>query len=112
GYQAPGPGSSRFAAVGSNRPDFWRVSLKAFADRPLGGLGQDNWSAYYLRERRSGEQPRWTHSFELRLLAHTGIVGFLLFAGFLASALTAALAGRRRAGRTVAAVAAIAVLRL
>ncbi|MFL5818657.1 MAG: O-antigen ligase family protein [Conexibacter sp.] len=112
GYQATAPGSSRFAAVGSNRPDFWRVSLKAFADRPIGGLGQDNWSAYYLRERRSSEQPRWTHSFELRLLAHTGIVGFLLFAGFLASALTAALAGRRRAGPTVAAVAAIALLPL
>jgi Flp pilus assembly protein TadD len=112
GYQTTAPGSSRFAAVGSNRPDFWRVSLKAFADRPLGGLGQDNWGAYYLRERRSNEQPRWTHSFELRLLAHTGIVGFLLFAGFLAAALTAALAGRRRAGRTVAAVAAIALLPL
>jgi len=114
GYQTTAPGSSRFAAVGSNRPDFWRVSLKAFADHPLGGLGQDNWGAYYLRERRSNEQPRWTHSFELRLLAHTGLVGFLLFAGFLAAALAAALAPsvRRRAGRAVAAVAAIAVLPL
>lgn len=112
GYQATAPGSSRFAAVGSNRPDFWRVSLKAFADRPLGGLGQDNWGAYYLQERQSNEQPRWTHSFELRLLAHTGVVGFLLFVGFLGAALTAALAGRRRAGRSVAAVAAIAVLPL
>jgi len=112
GYQATAPGSSRFAAVGSNRPDFWRVSLKAFAENPMGGLGQDNWGAYYLRERRSTEQPRWTHSFELRLLAHTGMVGFLLFVGFLAAALTAALAGRRRAGRTAAAVAAIALLPL
>lgn len=112
GYQTTAPGSSRFAAVGSNRPDFWRVSLKAFADHPFGGLGQDNWGAYYLRERRSSEQPRWTHSFELRLLAHTGIVGFLLFVGFLISAATAALAGRPRAGRTVAAIAAIALLPL
>jgi tetratricopeptide (TPR) repeat protein len=114
GYQTTAPGSSRFASVGSNRPDFWRVSLKAFSDRPLGGLGQDNWGAYYLRERRSSEQPRWTHSFELRLLAHSGLVGFLLFAGFLAAALTAALApsARRRAGRAPAAVAAIAVLPL
>jgi O-Antigen ligase/Tetratricopeptide repeat len=114
GYQATAPGSSRFAAVGSNRPDFWRVSLKAFAAHPLGGLGEDNWGAYYLRERRSGEQPRWTHSLELRLLAHTGIVGFLLFAGFLVSALTAALAppARRRAGRAAAAVAAVALLPL
>jgi hypothetical protein len=111
-YQEATRGSSRFSAVGSNRPDFWRVSLEAFADHPLGGLGQDNWSAFYLQERRSAEQPRWTHSLELRLLAHTGIVGSLLFVGFLAAALTAALAGRRRAGRTAAAATAIALLPL
>jgi len=114
GYQAMTPGSSRFAAVGSNRPDFWRVSLKAFAARPLGGLGQDNWSAYYLRERHSAEQPRWTHSLELRLLAHTGAVGFLLFTGFLVAALVAALApsARRRAGRLAAGSAAAGLLPL
>ena len=114
GYQATTPGASRFAAVGSNRPDFWRVALKAFADRPLGGLGQDNWSAYYLRARRSDEQPRWTHSIELRLLAHTGIAGFLLFAGFLAAALTAVLSpgARRRAGPLASAAAAAALLPL
>jgi len=115
GYQATTPGAARFVSVGSNRPDFWRVALKAFADAPVGGLGQDNWSAYYLRRRRSDEQPRWTHSIELRLLAHTGIVGFLLFAGFLAAALTAAISSasaRRRAGRTTSAVAATALLPL
>lgn len=114
GYQATAPGSSRFAAVGSNRPDFWRVSLEAFAERPFGGLGQDNWGSYYLRERRSSEQPRWTHSLQLRLLAHTGAVGFLLFAGFVVAALTAALApsARRRAGRLAGGVAAAAVLPL
>lgn len=115
GYQASAPGSSRFAAVGSNRPDFWRVSLKAFADHPVGGLGQDNWGAFYLRERRSSEQPRWTHSLELRLLAHTGIVGLLLFAAFLAAALTAAIGSPRirgRAGRLAVGVAATASLPL
>ena len=114
GYQATTRGASRFVAVGSNRPDFWRVSLKAFAAHPLGGLGQDNWGAYYLRERRSSEQPRWAHSVELRLLAHTGLVGFLLFAAFLAAALGAALAptARRRAGPTAAAVSAAALLPL
>jgi O-antigen ligase len=114
GYQVTAPGGSRFAAVGSNRPDFWRVALEAFADRPLGGLGQDNWGAYYLQERRSSEQPRWTHSFELRLLAHTGLLGFLLFAAFLVAALSAVLAPpvRRRAGRAAAAVASIALLPL
>ncbi len=114
GYQAAEPGSSRFAAVGSNRPDFWRVSWEAFAAHPFGGIGQDNWGAYYLRERRSSEQPRWTHSLELRLLAHTGLVGFALFVGFLGAVLTAALApaARRRAGRLGAGVAAAALLPL
>jgi hypothetical protein len=112
GYQAVAPGTSRFTAVGSNRPDFWRVALRAVADYPLGGLGQDNWGDFYLRRRRSDEQPRWTHSVELRLLAHTGVVGFLLFAAFLATVLAAALRSRRGAGRTGGAIAATGLLPL
>lgn len=112
GYKDVAEGASRFTQVGSGRPDFWRVSLDAFADRPLTGLGQDNWGDYYLRHRDTDEQPRWTHSIEMRLLAHTGAIGLLLFAGFLAAALTAALRGRRRAGPLVAGVAAIALLPL
>jgi len=109
-YQAAEPGSSRFALAGSNRPDFWRVSIDAWAQRPLTGLGQDNWGAYYLLERRSGEQPRWTHSVELRLLAHTGLVGLALFAGFVVLAAVAALRGRRRLEPATAAAGAIALL--
>ncbi|NLT07147.1 MAG: hypothetical protein GXY03_12660, partial [Solirubrobacterales bacterium] len=109
-YQVAEPGSSRFALAGSNRPDFWRVALDAWERRPLTGLGQDNWGAYYLLERRSAEQPRWTHSLELRLLAHSGLVGLALFAGFAVLASLAALRGRRRLDRTTAAAAAIALL--
>lgn len=111
GYQATVKGESRFGAVGSNRPDFWRVSLDALAAHPLTGLGQDDWSDYYLVHRRSDEQPRWTHSLQLRLLAHTGIIGTLLFAVFLVAALLGALRSRRRAG-PAAAAAAIALLPL
>nr|WP_246344792.1 O-antigen ligase family protein [Conexibacter arvalis] len=100
GYEQAEVGSSRFGSVGSNRPDFWKVSLSAFADRPIGGLGQDNWGDYYLRERDSTEQPRWTHSLQLRLLAHTGAVGFLLIAAFLAAVVAAALRGRGGRGRS------------
>ena len=96
GYQATDPGASRFAAVGSNRPDFWKVSWEAFAAHPVGGLGQDNWGDYYLRRRDSDEQPRWTHSLQLRLLAHTGLVGTLLFAVFLVAVCVAALRWRRK----------------
>ena len=63
---------------------------------PVGGLGQDNFTDYYLPRRHTQEEPAWVHSLELRLLAHTGLVGFILFAIFLVAALTAALRTRRR----------------
>jgi hypothetical protein len=88
-------GTSHFTDVGSGRYDFWRVALHAFEDHPIGGLGQDNFGDYYLTMGRTGEEPSWTHSLELRLLAHTGIVGFLLFGGFLVAAIKAAARTRR-----------------
>lgn len=112
GYQPADRGSSRFARLGSNRPDFWRVALDATAAHPLLGLGQDNWSAYYLQHRHTGDQPRWAHSIELRLLAHTGIVGFLSFAAFVAAGFLAALRERRRAGELASTAAAVALLPL
>jgi hypothetical protein len=88
-------GSSHFTDVGSGRYDYWRVALHAFERHPIGGLGQDNFGDYYLTLRHTGEEPSWTHSLELRLLAHTGIVGFLLFGGFLVAAIMAAARTRR-----------------
>jgi O-Antigen ligase len=98
---------SHFSDVGSGRYDFWRVSLDAFVAHPIGGLGQDNFAEYYVRLRRTDEEPAWTHSLEMRLLAHTGLVGTALFAIFLAAAIAAALRARRGPGldRAVAAVA-------
>lgn len=90
-------GANHFAVVGSGRYDFWRVSLDAFLAHPVGGLGQDNFGDYYLTHRHTGEEPMWTHSLEMRLLAHTGVVGFVLFAAFLGAALLAALRTRRSA---------------
>lgn len=96
------PGQSHFAAVGSTRYDFWRVGLNEIRAHPLVGLGQDNFSEAYLRSRRNPfEEPRWTHSLELRLLVHTGLVGLVLFALFLGGVLAAAL-GRGDRGRSAA----------
>jgi hypothetical protein len=81
---------SYFNTVGSNRYDFWRVALDATQAHLVGGLGQDNYGEYYVKRRRSAEEPSWTHSLELQLLASTGVVGFALFAVFAAAALTAA----------------------
>ena len=87
---------SHFTDVGSGRYDFWRVSLDAFVAHPIGGLGQDNFDDYYVRHRHTGQEPSYTHSIELRLLAHTGIVGFVLFATFMVAAIAAMMRARRR----------------
>ena len=92
------PTGSHFANVGSGRYDFWRVGLDAFVAHPIGGLGQDNFADYYISRRRTAEEPAYTHSLEIRLLTHTGLVGFVLFAVFLAAAIAAALRARRRPG--------------
>jgi hypothetical protein len=89
--------ASRFAVVGSGRYDFWRTALDAFRAHPVGGLGQDNFADYYVSRRHTAEEPAWTHSLEMRLLTHTGVVGALLFAAFVVAALIAALG--RGAGR-------------
>jgi hypothetical protein len=104
--------SSHFAAVGSGRFDFWRVSVDAVLAHPIGGLGQDNFADYYARRRRTGSDVKWTHSLEFRLLAHTGFVGFALFAVFLGAAVAAALRSRRRTGPLLAAVSGCALLPL
>jgi hypothetical protein len=88
--------SSHFVEVGSGRYDIWRSAVDAFGAHPIGGLGQDNFGDWYLTHRHTTEEPLWTHSLWLRLLAHTGIVGFLLFGGFLAAAFAAAVRSRRR----------------
>ena len=104
--------SSHFTDVGSGRLDFWRVALDGFAAHPIGGLGQDNFGNYYLTHRRTTEEPSWTHSLELRLLVHTGIVGFLLFAGFIGFGLAAALRTRRRGDASTRMLAATMLLPL
>ena len=100
GFSHPQTASSgsHFTDVGSGRYDFWRVSLDAFLAHPIGGLGQDNFDNYYVSRRRTAEEPSYTHSLELRLLAHTGLVGFALFAIFLVAAIAAAVPARRRQG--------------
>jgi hypothetical protein len=104
-HQASVHSGSHFTDLGSGRYDFWRVALDAFVAHPVGGLGQDNFDNYYVQRRRTDEEPSWTHSLELRLLAHTGLVGTALFAVFLIAGIAAGLRGRRRSqsGAAVAA---------
>ncbi len=115
GFTTPSAASSsvsHFADVGSGRYDAWRVSLDALLAHPIGGLGQDNFADYYILHRHTVEELQWTHSLEFRLLAHTGLVGAVLFVAFLVGALVAALRCRRRLDGLAGAVAAIALLPL
>jgi O-antigen ligase/polysaccharide polymerase Wzy-like membrane protein len=83
GYPDQGPGSHFALGLGSNRYDFWRVAARQFGDHPLRGVGADNFAIDYVRERRSGEEPLYPHSLALRIPAQTGVVGSLLFLGFV-----------------------------
>ncbi len=84
----PTPSGSHFGSgLGSNRYDFWRVALGEFRNSPVGGIGADNFSVDYLRERRSEEEPLYPHSLEVQVLSQTGLVGTALLASFLVAAL-------------------------
>jgi tetratricopeptide (TPR) repeat protein len=85
--------------LGSNRYDYWRVSVEIFADRPATGSGAGNFIAPYLALRDSDISTLYAHSVWLGTLAELGAPGTLALLLF-AAALGLALAGSlRRAGR-------------
>ncbi len=102
--------TTHFAAVGSGRYDFWRVSLEAFSAHPIGGLGQDNFADYYVAHRQTVEEPSSPHSLEMSLLAETGLVGFGLVTVFLVAAVAGALRARRTGPALARGLAAAALL--
>lgn len=79
------------ASEGAGRGDFWRVGLQMVLDKPFTGVGLDNFpDVYYgyaintpdlLRAVTAG---RDAHSDYLRRITETGIIGFIMFVGFLA----------------------------
>jgi Flp pilus assembly protein TadD len=95
GYAANSSGNRLTSGLGSNRYDFYRVSLDEFASHPIIGIGADNFQQQYLRHGRSGETPRYPHSVELRTLTETGLVGSAIaLAGVGAALLAGARASR------------------
>ena len=99
-------GSSHLLSLGSNRYDFWRVSLAGFADHPVAGIGGRGFGPLYLQEGRSIETPVRAHSLPLDVLLETGIVGFALLIGFF----VLITVGISRRLDTVAGAAALGVL--
>ena len=105
GGEATLAGDSRFTSVGTNRYDFWSVAWDRFRDRPLVGIGSENFQQDYLASGNSGEQPRYPHSLVLGVLSQTGLIGALLLAGALIAAAVAAARRWREADPGTAAVA-------
>ena len=78
GYAPAASGSSHLVNLGSNRYDFWRVSLNGFVDHPVGGIGGRGFGTAYLEDARSDETPARAHSLPLDVLLETGVIGVIL----------------------------------
>jgi O-antigen ligase len=77
----------------NNRAQWWHEAWDGFVDNPVAGNGAGAFQVTHRRYRESNVEVREPHSLPLQLLTETGVVGFLLFAGF---GVAAALAVRGR----------------
>ena len=84
------------SGFGTSRYDVWRIAGRQFLAHPVTGVGADNFIVGYLRDRRTRETSRYPESVELRTFSETGIVGAMLFLGFLAVAFVRAGSAARR----------------
>ena len=67
---------------GSHRYQYWQVAWKAFTSSPLHGIGSGTFQFYWNEHSRYVEKIVNAHSLWFETLAETGIVGWLLLAGF------------------------------
>jgi len=74
---------ARLLSTGGQRYDLWRVALREFQSEPVLGVGTDNYSFGYYRQRRNNRNLNDPHSLVFALLSENGIVGALLLLLFL-----------------------------
>jgi hypothetical protein len=82
--------------VGSNRHDFWRVSVDEGLAHPLLGGGAGSFQLAYLLHKRSDESPRDPHSIEALAFSELGFPGILLLLAFVVGGCMAVYRSRRR----------------
>lgn len=80
---ARGATAQRFADIGSNRADYWRVAVDSFAGAPLQGVGTAGFRVEWLRERDVAEGAVDAHSLYLETAAELGLIGLALLAAFV-----------------------------
>jgi O-antigen ligase len=80
---ARGATAERFADLGSNRADYWRVAVDGFAGAPLHGVGAAGFRVEWLRERDVLEGAVDAHSLYLETAVELGLVGLLLLGGLV-----------------------------
>lgn len=83
GTEVAATGAERLASVQTNRYEYWRVGLEAFADRPLTGLGAGGFRVRWLQERRIPEAVLEVHSLPLEMAVELGLVGVLAFLAWI-----------------------------
>jgi tetratricopeptide (TPR) repeat protein len=111
-----GQQQSRYlSASGSGRYLLWQTAWEGFTENPVLGVGTQNFEATYYQERdRLAHYARQPHTLPIEILAERGVVGGVLFLGFLIVSLAAGLRerfknlnseGEAQVGAMVAAVA-------
>lgn len=80
--------SRYMSASGSGRYTLWQVAWEDFTENPVAGIGTHNYEAtyYQLREQNVG-YVRQAHTLPLEILSERGVIGGVLFAGFLTTCL-------------------------
>jgi len=87
----------------SNRWRWWQEAWHAFVRHPGGGTGAGTFQVTdYLLRRTSLVTTTEPHNVPLQFLSETGIVGFLLFLGVAAAAVTGAVRARGAAATALA----------
>lgn len=110
-----GQDESRYlSAGGSGRYTLWQVAWRDFTENPILGVGTHNYEAtYYQNREQNVNWVRQPHMLPLEVLAERGIVGGVLFFGFLGTCLAAGMwkrfsnlnaEGKAQAGALLAAV--------
>lgn len=78
------------------RTEFWQDGLRIWQKAPLTGEGLGAVEAGLYSVARFEYQSRYVHNHYVQTLADDGVIGLVLFAGVLGSALWMALKGRKR----------------